>query len=163
MSKGYKSIPFFNLVGLIKKVDPTIKCSISEDGHILTVETISEKVFHLFPVITNETHANAILHLEGVKVYIGEERVETEVSGLLQILKHKISIENGVAFEEKKKVFRPFSEWTDDSSIGHIIDRLTSLDPDTPNTEGIHKVITLVFHNLRPIPIMSGPADYMYS
>jgi hypothetical protein len=74
--------------------------------------------------------------------------VPTPVLGLDELLKNKVTKENGLAFAEGKRTFQPFKNWEPSASnVNQLIDNLSEISDLTESTRNKVKTYRLVFSN----------------
>jgi len=139
---------------LFKRIDPAINTSINNDNTIITASNISEKTFPNLVFITNNPgYQNSYMSLIDIDVYLNNQTLPTEIYGLLPIVQQKIQNSDAEAFIDNKQSHSPFKNgFQNGINIGTLIDTLSSLSINTPDTFEIVKKFTLKLDPKIPPP-----------
>jgi len=132
---------------LFKRTNPKINVSISEDNTLITASNITEESFANIELVTNNPgFQNSYMSLVDIDVYLNNEILPTEIYGLLPIVQQRIQNSDAEAYTLHIPTHRPFiSGFQNNITIGQLIDTLSSLSSNTPDTFGIVKIIVLKF------------------
>lgn len=131
---------------LLKRLDPSIGVTISEDQKLLTASDVSEETFQQLLFVTNNPgFQNSYMFLENILVYLGNDIHPTEIYGLLPIVKQKIENSDASAYIDGATTHQPFiNGFQNGVNIGTLVDALSALSKNTPDTYGIVKKFTLI-------------------
>jgi len=132
---------------IFKRIDPKINVSISEDNTIIKAANITEESFALIELVTNNPgFQNSYMSLVDIDVYLNNELLPTQIYGLLPIVQQRIQNSDAEAFIDNKQSHSPFKNgFQNNITIGQLIDTLSSLSRNTPDTFEIVKKFTLKF------------------
>jgi hypothetical protein len=84
------------------------------------------------------------MYISDILVYLGNNVEPTEIFGLLPIVQQRFENSDSLAFSEKMDTNTPFlNGFQNGASIGALVDTLSSLSLNTPDTYGIVKRFTL--------------------
>jgi len=137
---------------LFKRIDPNINVNIYNDS-ILVASKISEETFkNLVFATNNPSFTNGYMYLSDIKVYLNLQIEPTEIFGLLPIVQQRIENSDSEAYTENQVSNQPFiNGFQNGITIGQLIDTLSSLSRNTPDTFGIVKTFTLYIDPANPI------------
>ena len=130
---------------VFRRLDPNINAEISEDQTMLRVTNVSEEIFPQLIFITNSPEfQNSYMFLDNIKVYLDDNKYHTDIYGLLPILGQVIQNSDANAYTNNQKTHQPFiNGFQNGINIGQLIDTLSSLSVNTPDTYGRVKTFTL--------------------
>jgi hypothetical protein len=130
---------------LLKRTDPNIISNVTADQTTLIAANISEETFVNLPFVTNNPgFNNSYMYLVDIKVFLNNQSEPTEIFGLLPIVQQRIENSDSEAYSEGKPTHRPFiNGFEGNNSIGYVVDTLSALSRNTPNTYGVVKRFTL--------------------
>jgi hypothetical protein len=141
---------------LFKTVNPSIITNITNDGHTLIADNISEEDFEKLTFITNSPSFNGIkMSLFDIKVYLDNNVHSTMIYGLLEIVKQTMTYEESIAYSEGQSTYQPFISGFQIGTIGNIVNELSTLSVNTPYTFGKKKVYSLYIENDGPTNVNS--------
>lgn len=140
---------------LFKTINPAIITNISNNGHTLTADNISEEDFEQLIFVTNSPSFNGTkMSLFDIKVYLDNDVHSTMIYGLLEIIKETITYNESIAYSEGQSTYQPFINRFQIGTIGNVVNELSSLSVNTPYTYGKKKVYSIYIENKTiPIPI----------
>ena len=129
---------------LFKRIDPNINVNIYNE-ELLVASKISEEVFpDLLFATNNPSYLNSYMYLSDIKVFLNNEIEPTTIYGLLPIVQQRIENSDSEAFINNSVSHKPFAiGFQNGISIGELIDTLSSLSRNTPDTYGMVKTFTL--------------------
>jgi hypothetical protein len=132
---------------LFKRTDPKINLSISADNTLITASNITEESFADIALVTNNPgFQNSYMSLVDIDVYLNNEILPTEIYGLLPIVQQRIQNSDAKAYTLNRQTHKPFENgFQNNITIGELIDTLSSLSSNTPDTFGIVKKFVLKF------------------
>lgn len=144
---------------LFKTINPAIITNISNNGHTLTADNISEEDFEQLIFVTNSPSFNGTkMSLFDIKVYLDNDVHSTMIYGLLEIVKETITYNESIAYSEGQSTYQPFINEFQIGTIGNVVNELSSLSVNTPYTYGKKKVYSLYIEN-NTIPKISLPKN----
>ena len=147
--ENYDSILLKQQMALLRVLDPTIKLTLSSDGHKLIASNISETKVNEIRLVTNNSSNNARLHFDDILVYLDNELEPSPVYGFYPICLQRLEREDVIAFSEGRPTYQPFIYgFQDGISINELCDKLSYLAVGSPDTFGKVKHYTMVFGNL---------------
>jgi len=145
---------------LFKRIDPNINVNIYNE-ELLVASKISEEVFpDLIFATNNPSYLNSYMYLSDIKVYLNNEIEPTTIYGLLPIVQQRIENSDSEAFINNSISHKPFAiGFQNGISIGELVDTLSSLSRNTPDTYGMVKTFTLYIDpprdsSLTPSPVL---------
>jgi len=144
---------------LLKRTDPNIISNLSDDQTTLIAANVSEATFVKLPFVTNNPgFNNSYMYLKAIKVYLGNQSDPTEIFGLLPVVQQRIENSDSLAYSEGKPTHTPFTAgFKGGKNIGEVVDTLSSLSRNTPDTYGIPKRFTLF---IDPIGVNDQAASF---
>ena len=130
---------------LFTSVDPSIIVWISEDQSTITASNISEDTFANLKLVTNNPQYPIPMQIVGIQVYLNNNKYPTNIFGLFDFVFHKAAKSDTDAFVNNQKIHQPFiNGWQNGITIGQLVDTLSALSPQVPDTHGIVKTFTLI-------------------
>jgi len=133
---------------LFKRVNPNIITNISNNGHTLIADNISEEDFAQLIFVTNSPSFNGIkMTVFDIKVYLDNNVHPTIIYGLLDIVGQTITSSESIAYSQGKSTYQPFINGFQVNTIGNLVDELSSLSINTPYTYGKKKIYSLYIEN----------------
>lgn len=136
----------------ISDASQNIISSISDDQQTITSLNIYEETFIYIQLVTNNPqYNNYYIGLSNIKVYLDDSLVETEIFGLYEIVAKRIQMSDQKAFLAGQLRHRPFGDGITTTginagiNIGQLIDKLSELCDEIPNTKGKKKKLVLEF------------------
>jgi hypothetical protein len=138
---------------LFKRIDPNINVNIY-DEKMLVASKISEETFKKLVFTTNNPgYTNSYVFLSDIKVYLNNEFEPTTIYGLLPIVQQRIENSDSEAFVNNENAHQPFIDgFQNGMTIGQLIDTLSSLSRNTPDTFGIVKTFSLYIDPDKNVP-----------
>jgi hypothetical protein len=129
---------------LFKRTDPNIISNLTADQTTLIASNISEETFVKLPFVTNSpAFKNSYMYLLKIQVYLGAQSEPTEIFGLLPIVQQRIENSDSLAYSLGEPVNNPFTTgFKGGKTIGEIVDTLSSLSRNIPDTYGVPKRFT---------------------
>ena len=130
---------------LLKKVNPNIIINVINDETLLIAANVTEDDFkNLIFVTNNPSFDNSYMYLTNIEVYLDNNLEKTEIYGLLPIVSQRIGQSDCSAYIDAKRTHQPFIDgFQDGISIGQLINELSNLSVNTPDTYGKSKKFTL--------------------
>ena len=130
---------------LLKRIDPKISIKMMDDGITIVASNISEETFPKLEFVTNNPgYINGYLELTGIDVFLKDERYPTSIYGLLPIVHQRIANSDANAFITDHRSHKPFIDgFQEGRTIGEVVDILSNLSRNTPDTFGIIKTFSL--------------------
>ena len=127
--------------------DPSIICEISPDGTILKASNISPLTFQKLTLITNTpSYNNTYFEFIDIEVFLGNDLLPTKIFGIRDIVNARIKTSEGFAFVNSFITHDPFiNGFQNRLTIDEIVDILSEISDETPQTKGIPKKYTLIF------------------
>lgn len=142
---------------LFKRVNPNIITNISDNGHTLIADNISEEDFAQLIFVTNSPSFNGTkMSLFDIKVYLDNEVQPTMIYGLLEIVKQTITYNESIAYSEGQSTYQPFINKFQIGTIGNVVNELSSLSVNTPYTYNKKKVYSLYIENSTERPMIAS-------
>lgn len=142
---------------LFKRVNPNIITNISDNGHTLIADNISEEDFAQLIFVTNSPSFNGTkMSLFDIKVYLDNEVQPTMIYGLLEIVKQTITYNESIAYSEGQSTYQPFINKFQIGTIGNVVNELSSLSINTPYTYDKKKVYSLYIENSTDRPMIAS-------
>jgi len=141
---------------LYKRVDANINTQIIDDT-VLIASKISEETFKKLAFITNSpSYRNSYMYLTDIKVYLNNQIEPTEIYGLLPIVQQRMQNSDSEAFIDQNTENYPFiNGFQNGITIGQLVDTLSSLSRNTPDTFGLVKTFTLF---IDPVEMRTKPS-----
>lgn len=129
---------------LFKRTDPNIISNLTADQTTLVASNISEATIVLLPFVTNSpAFKNSYMYLKKILVYLGNQSEPTEIFGLLPVVQQRIENSDSLAYSSGIPVHNPFTNgFKGGKTIGEVVDTLSSLSRNIPDTYGIVKRFT---------------------
>ena len=130
---------------LLKKVNPNIIINVINDETLLIAANVTEDDFkNLIFVTNNPSFDNSYMYLTNIEVYLDNNLEQTEIYGLLPIVSQQIGQSDCSAYIDAKRTHQPFIDgFQGGISIGQLINELSNLSVNTPDTYGKSKKFTL--------------------
>ena len=143
MPSSRKSTILAIQASLLKRIDPDINVNIYDET-LLVASRISEAVFKELSFVTNNpSFNNSYMYVSDIKVYVNNVE-EVQIYGLLPIVQQRVENSDSLAFTENKTTHKPFLiGFQDGKTVGEVVDTLSSLSRNTPDTYGMMKTFTL--------------------
>lgn len=132
-------------IALLKRLDPSISIKMLDDGITIVASNISEAIFPKLEFVTNNPgYSNGYLELTNIEVFLKNERYPTSIYGLFPIVQQRIANSDADAFIRDHRSHEPFiNGFQEGRPIGAVVDILSNLSRNTPDTFGIIKTFTL--------------------
>lgn len=113
----------------------------------MKASNITPFAFQKLTLITNSpSYNNTYYFFLDVQVYLGNNLLPTKIFGLSQIINAKIRTSEANAFIHGKRTHDPFiNGFKNGLNIDEIVDILSSISDETPETKGVPKNFTLFF------------------
>ncbi len=123
---------------LLKKVNPNIIINIVNNDTLLIAADVSEDDFaNLIFITNNPSFGNSYMYLSNIEVYLDNNLEHTEIYGLLPIVSQQVAQSDATAYINAARTHQPFIDgFQRGITISQLIDRLSSLSVNTPDTRG---------------------------
>jgi hypothetical protein len=140
-SKLFKFINSSIITEIINKPDKT--------GKFLIAKNIEEKDIPSLEFITNSPQYKTYMYFVDIQCFLSPNGIPqlftTPIYGLTSITRARIDRSDTEAFRANKTTHHPFENgFKNGISIGELVDNLTSLSRDLPNTFGVLKTFTII-------------------
>jgi len=138
---------------LFKFVNPNIIVEIidkpDKKGKLLIAKNIHEADIPALEFVTNNPQYKTYMNFEDIHCFLAPNGIPqlfaTPIYGLASIVKARIERSDTEGFKNNYSTHLPFKNgFKNGISIGELIDNLTSLSRDLPNTYGVIKTFTLI-------------------
>ena len=129
---------------LLKKVNSNIIINIKNNTLLIAANVSEDDFKNLIFVTNNPSFTNSYMFLTNIEVYLDNNLEQTEIYGLLPIVSQQIGQSDCSAYIDAKRTHQPFiNGFQDGITIGQLIDKLSSLSINTPDTNNKVKKFTL--------------------
>ena len=138
---------------LFKFVNPNIIIEITEKpnkkGMLLIAKNVREEDIPNMEFVTNNPQYKTYMNFEDIHCFLAPNGMPqlfaTPIYGLTSIVKARIERSDTEGFRSGSTTHFPFKNgFKNGISIGELIDSLTSLSRDLPNTFGVVKTFTII-------------------